>query len=60
MVATGSNPKIWNLLKTLGHSIIPPVPSLFTFNINDSRIKDLPGVSTMAAVSVLSKEEPRN
>ncbi len=57
LVATGSNPKIWNLLKVLGHSIIPPVPSLFTFNINDSRIKDLPGVSTMAAVSVLSKED---
>lgn len=56
LVATGSNSKIWNLLKFLGHSIVPPVPSLFTFNINDSRIKDLPGVSTMAAVSILSKE----
>ena len=56
LVTTGSNPKIWSLLKTLGHSIIPPVPSLFTFNINDSRIKELPGISTMAAVSVLLKD----
>ncbi|RZJ71578.1 NAD(P)/FAD-dependent oxidoreductase [Flavobacterium sp.] len=49
--ASGSNPKIWEMLETLGHSIVEPVPSLFTFNIKDSRIKDLPGVS--AKVSVL-------
>ncbi len=56
IIASGSNPKIWNLLNNLGHSIVPPVPSLFTFNINDSRIKELPGISTMAAVSVLLKD----
>ena len=44
LVATGSNTKIWGLLKNLGHSIIDPVPSLFTFNIKDDRIKDIPGV----------------
>lgn len=44
VVATGSNPKIWNLLETLGHRIVPAVPSLFTFNIKDERIKDIPGV----------------
>ncbi|GAB1855826.1 NAD(P)/FAD-dependent oxidoreductase [Flavobacteriaceae bacterium MHTCC 0001] len=44
LIATGSNPKIWNLLAHLGHTIAPPVPSLFTFNINDERIKDIPGV----------------
>ena len=37
VVATGSNPKIWKLLEGLGHSIVPPVPSLFTFNIEDDR-----------------------
>ena len=42
--ATGSNPKIWNILKDLGHCIIPPVPSLFTFDIKDKRIKNIPGV----------------
>src|SRR5690606_20662469 len=35
LVTTGSNPKIWKLLEDLGHTIIPPVPSLFTFNIQD-------------------------
>ena len=53
VVATGSNPKIWKLLESLGHSIIPAVPSLFTFNIKDSRIIDLPGLSTNASVKIL-------
>jgi predicted Rossmann fold flavoprotein len=53
VVATGSNPKIWKLLEKLGHTIVPPVPSLFTFNIKDQRISDLPGVSTVASVKVL-------
>lgn len=44
LIATGSNPKIWRLLETLGHSITPAVPSLFTFDIDDPRIKNIPGV----------------
>ncbi|WP_299122251.1 NAD(P)/FAD-dependent oxidoreductase [uncultured Winogradskyella sp.] len=44
VVATGSNPKIWKLLEDLGHTIVQPVPSLFTFDIKDKRIKDIPGV----------------
>jgi predicted Rossmann fold flavoprotein len=44
LLATGSNPKIWNKLNALGHAIIPAVPSLFTFNINDTRLKKIPGV----------------
>jgi len=52
IMATGSNPKMWELLQNLGHSIIEPVPSLFTFNIKDARIKDLMGLSTLASVKV--------
>ena len=52
VMATGSNPKMWELLQNLGHSIIEPVPSLFTFNIKDVRIKDLMGLSTVASVKV--------
>jgi len=44
MVATGSNPKVWKLLEDLGHTIINPVPSLFTFDIKDKRIATIPGV----------------
>lgn len=53
VIASGSNPKIWQLLEGLGHTIIPAVPSLFTFNIKDSRIIDLPGLSTDASVKIL-------
>ena len=52
VMATGSNPKMWELLQNLGHSIIEPVPSLFTFNVKDVRIKDLMGLSTVASVKV--------
>jgi len=44
LIATGSNPKIWSILEHLGHTISQPVPSLFTFDINDERINDIPGV----------------
>ncbi len=56
VVATGSNPKVWQLLENLGHTIVPAVPSLFTFNIKDSRIIDLPGLSTDASVKVLDEK----
>ena len=45
VVAAGSSKKVWELCKTLDHTIIEPVPSLFTFNINDKRITDLLGIS---------------
>ncbi|MDC3285151.1 NAD(P)/FAD-dependent oxidoreductase [Flavobacteriaceae bacterium] len=45
VMAAGSSKKVWELSKSLDHSIISPVPSLFTFNIKDARIKDLLGIS---------------
>ena len=44
LIATGSSPRMWELLQKIGHTIIDPVPSLFTFNIKDERIDDIPGV----------------
>jgi predicted Rossmann fold flavoprotein len=52
VLATGSNPKIWEMLQQQGHAIVNPVPSLFTFNIKDPRIKELPGVATQVTVKV--------
>ena len=52
VMATGSNPKIWEMLQQKGHAVVSPVPSLFTFNIKDSRIKELPGVSAQVSVKV--------
>lgn len=52
ILATGSNPKVWEMLQKFGHAIVSPVPSLFTFNIKDSRIKELPGVAAQVTVKV--------
>lgn len=52
ILATGSNPKVWEMLQNFGHAIVSPVPSLFTFNIKDSRIKELPGVAAQVTVTV--------
>ena len=52
ILATGSNPKIWGMLQTFDHAIVNPVPSLFTFNIKDPRIAELPGVSAVVSVKV--------
>ena len=45
IITTGSTPKFWKILKDLGHKIISPVPSLFTFNCKDPRIEGLMGIS---------------
>lgn len=45
LMAAGSSKVLWGVLRKLGHHIINPVPSLFTFNIRDKRIKGLAGIS---------------
>jgi predicted Rossmann fold flavoprotein len=45
LIATGSDRKTLEVVKSLGHSVEEPVPSLFTFNIKDRRIEGLAGVS---------------
>ncbi|MBE7646942.1 NAD(P)/FAD-dependent oxidoreductase [Tenacibaculum finnmarkense] len=45
VIAAGSSKKVWDLCKTLKHTVVEPVPSLFTFNIKDKRIIDLGGIS---------------
>jgi len=45
LIATGSTPKMFSIIENLGHKIIAPVPSLFTFNICDKRLKDNMGLS---------------
>ena len=50
LIATGSNPLGYRWAKNLGHKIESSVPSLFTFNIKDPRLKDLAGVSVAHAL----------
>ena len=44
-IAPGSSKMMWESLANLGHNIVPPVPSLFTFLIRDPRLDHLAGVS---------------
>ena len=45
LISTGSNRNMWNMLKELNHTIVEPVPSLFSFNIDDKRISSIPGIT---------------
>lgn len=45
LIATGSSPKTYAWLEKLGHTIVAPVPSLFTFNVPSSPLLDLAGIS---------------
>ena len=55
LVAAGgfSSPDKYKWIENLGHTIVKPVPSLFTFNCKDSILKGLQGVSVEnAAVKI--------
>ena len=51
VIACGGFPKVeqYNWMKNLNHKIEPPVPSLFTFNVPDTDIKNLMGLSVQNA-----------
>ena len=45
LLATGSSRSGYQLAQSLGHKIITPLPSLFTFKIKDERFQGLEGIS---------------
>lgn len=49
LLATGGAPAGYRMAAALGHTVEPPVPSLFTFQVSDPRIDGLAGVSVPAA-----------
>jgi predicted Rossmann fold flavoprotein len=51
IVTTGGNPQLsgYDWLASLGHSIVKPVPSLFTFNVPNSPFHELMGVAVQNA-----------
>jgi hypothetical protein len=56
LIATGGSPKLegFDWIASLGHTIVPPVPSLFTFNIPKDPITQLMGVSVENALVQIS------
>ena len=55
LLATGGNKSNagFAIAAALGHTIVPPVPSLFTFHVNDARLKELSGVSVDDAATAV-------
>ncbi|NEQ98795.1 MAG: NAD(P)/FAD-dependent oxidoreductase [Cyanothece sp. SIO2G6] len=45
LIATGGHPSGYRLVQSLGHTLEPPIPSLFTFNIADDDLTALAGVT---------------
>jgi predicted Rossmann fold flavoprotein len=52
LLATGGFPRedSYRFISELGHTIIPPAPSLFTFNIQEQALHQLAGISVPHAV----------
>jgi predicted Rossmann fold flavoprotein len=59
LLATGSSPAGHRLATSLGHRIVPPVPSLFTFTVKDQALRALAGVSVDSAELTLALEEAK-
>lgn len=57
LLATGSSPGGYRLALSLGHDLVPPVPSLFTFNIPDQALRQLAGVSVETVQLSLALED---
>ncbi|HEU4717780.1 MAG TPA: aminoacetone oxidase family FAD-binding enzyme, partial [Bacteroidia bacterium] len=57
LIAAGGNPSsgFYDFIRETGHVIVPPVPSLFTFNIRSAELASLMGISVPGA-SVEIKE----
>jgi predicted Rossmann fold flavoprotein len=51
LITTGGNPNVesYNWIASLGHTIVAPIPSLFTFNDSEKKFADLMGVSVSNA-----------
>ena len=45
ILATGSSKEGYRWAEELGHTIVPPIPSLFTFNISSFTLKELSGIT---------------
>ena len=62
IVCTGGSPKSegFDWLKSLGHKIEDPVPSLFTFNIPNEKTTQLMGLSVPSALVLIEGTKLKN
>ncbi|MFN8438752.1 MAG: NAD(P)/FAD-dependent oxidoreductase [Cytophagales bacterium] len=59
-IGGGNNRNHYQLIHKLGHNIIEPLPSLFTFNIIDKDICNLMGISVQNALIKIQKTKLEN
>lgn len=59
LIATGSARASHTWARQLGHTIVSPVPSLFTFTIRDSRLDQLAGLSVADAIVSLQVDNAK-
>lgn len=60
VLATGSNPKVWAWMESMGHRITQPVPSLFTLGLENSEIFPFSGLSVpQASIRIFPKGKPQ-
>lgn len=57
LVTSGNSQLIWQILQNLGHTIVKPVPSLFTFNSKDELLKDLEGIVLKNGIVKIDNEK---
>ncbi len=58
VIATGSSRQGHSLCQALGHTIVAPIPSLFTIKLNDPALTALAGVSVESVLLTLPLENP--
>lgn len=56
VITTGSSPQGYKFAKSLGHTVVPCVPSLFTFKVSDQRLENLSGLSFGQTTITLTTE----
>ncbi|KAM1323772.1 hypothetical protein PS2_044622 [Malus domestica] len=59
LIASGNSKQGYSLASQLGHSIVDPVPSLFTFKIEDPQLRDLSGITFPKVKATLKIENAR-
>ncbi|KAK6128353.1 hypothetical protein DH2020_037904 [Rehmannia glutinosa] len=57
MIASGSSEQGHKLATQLGHSIVKPVPSLFTFKIDDFQLLELSGVTFPKGLTLIFEQK---
>ncbi|MGO1729854.1 MAG: NAD(P)/FAD-dependent oxidoreductase [Flavobacteriaceae bacterium] len=56
IIASGSSQQMWKQLQSIGHQVVKPVPSLFTFHIQDDLLQDLQGLALPTEVKVFDNK----